>query len=130
MRSAKLHNLQSLRQALGVSQSQAARLLGISTKAIQSYEQGVRAVPPYVQRAAALLLFTRWRKQNGTPAPCWEVSECRPSVRCACPAFLQQAGDLCWMLTGTVCRGEKKTSPATKLAQCQKCPVMKKWLKY
>ena len=130
MPNVNLHNIRSIRRILGVSQSQAARLLGVSTKAIQSYEQKTRSVPPYVQRAAALLIYTLWRMRNGTPAPCWEVSKCRPEIRDQCPAYRQQAGDLCWMLTGTVCRGVKKTSPAAKLAQCQKCAVMKKWLKH
>ena len=125
----KLQDIRGLRKSLGVSQSQAARLLGVSTKAVQSYEQGLRTVPPHVQRTSALLLYTRWRKQHGQPAPCWTVAGCRPADRSRCPAYLQQAGDLCWMLSGTKCRGGKPSTPAAKLAQCQQCRVMKRWLK-
>ena len=123
----RLDNLSSVRKALGVSQSRAAKLLGVSTKAIQSYEQGSRSVPAYIQRIAALLLYTRWRKIHGTAAPCWKTTRCPAQVRNQCPAFLQQAGDLCWLVTGTFCHTANTSSPA-KLAGCEKCAVMKKWL--
>jgi DNA-binding XRE family transcriptional regulator len=129
MAKVKLNDVRSVRKALGVSQSQAGRLLGVSTKAIQSYEQGTRAVPAHVQRAAALLFFARWRKGNGASAPCWKETGCRREVCETCPAFVQEAGDLCWMLTGTACRGEKAGTAEEKMARCQKCAVMTKWFK-
>lgn len=124
----KLTDIRSIRDVLGVSQSKAATLLGVSTKAVQSYEQGFRRVPAHVQRTAALLLYLRWRKQNARHVPCWEVNGCDVGLRPGCPSFQHGAGDLCWMLTGTLCRGAKKSSPATKMAECQKCPVMRRWL--
>jgi hypothetical protein len=130
MPTVRLEDIRSVRKALGVSQSLAATLLGTSTKAIQSYEQGYRSVPTHVQRTAALLLFLRWRKQNGKPRPCWLVNGCDPGLRPGCPSFQYQAGDLCWMLTGTFCRGVKKQSSLAKLAHCQKCAVMSRWLTY
>jgi hypothetical protein len=130
MPTVKLSNIRSVRKALGVSQSKAATLLGVSTKAIQSYEQGARSTPPYVQRTAALLLYTQWRGKHPQHPPCWQVNRCELEVRARCPAFRHQAGDLCWMLTGTVCRGVKKQSSTAKLARCQKCPVMTRWLAY
>jgi DNA-binding transcriptional regulator YiaG len=54
----KLSDIPRVRKVLGVSQAQMAALLGISTKAVQSYEQGSRSVPAHVQRLAALLLYT------------------------------------------------------------------------
>jgi hypothetical protein len=130
MPTVRLDNIRSVRKALGVSQSKAATLLGVSTKAIQSYEQGARSTPPYVQRTAALLLYTQWRKKHPSHPPCWQVTRCLQEVRAGCPAFRHQAGDLCWMLTGTNCRGNKEKTPAAKLARCQKCPVMGRWLTY
>lgn len=40
----KNENLQKLRQAAGLSQSQLAKLAGISTRVYQNYEQGVRDI--------------------------------------------------------------------------------------
>jgi DNA-binding XRE family transcriptional regulator len=130
MPTVKLTDVPSIRAALGVSQSQAAALLGLSAKAVQSYEQGFRRVPAHVQRKAALLLYLRWRQEHGAPGPCWTASPCGPQAQARCPAFKLQAGDLCWMLTGTVCSGTPRESPAAKLARCQKCAVMSRWLRY
>ena len=113
----RLENIHDVRQVLGVSQSKAARLLGVSTKAVQSYEQGCRSVPAHVRRTVAILLYMQWRKQNGTPLPCWEINRCRPDARCECPTFLFQAGDFCWMLSGTLCRpGARAASASTSEA--------------
>jgi transcriptional regulator with XRE-family HTH domain len=127
---ARLDDIRSIRQALGVSQSRAASLLGVSTGAVQSYEQGLRSVPAYVLRLAALLLYVKWRKQHGKPQFCWQVNRCSPDARAQCPAYQYRAGDFCWMLTGTRCRGVKRQSSMAKLAQCQQCRVMRNWLKY
>jgi DNA-binding XRE family transcriptional regulator len=124
----KLTDIRKIRDVLAVSQSKAATLLGVSTKAVQSYEQGLRSVPPHVQKTAAILLYMRWRKKHKKHPACWEINQCDPANRPDCPAFQHQAGDLCWMLTGTLCRGVKKPSRGDKLADCQKCPVMKPWL--
>ena len=124
----KLTDVRGIRAALGVSQSQAAALLGVSTKAVQSYEQGLRSVPAHVQKTAALLLYLRRRNQNARHTPCWEINRCDPELRSGCPAFRYHAGDLCWMLTGTLCRGKRKTSCAAKLAECQKCAVLRRCL--
>lgn len=125
----KLDDIRSVRKALGVSQSQAATLLGVSTGAVQSYEQGLRSVPAYVQRTTALLLYLKWKKRHGRRPVCWKTNRCSLDVRSKCPTYLYKAGDYCWMLTGTLCRGENKQSPLAKLTQCQQCPVMRQWLK-
>jgi transcriptional regulator with XRE-family HTH domain len=44
-----------IRHYLGKSQSQLARILCVSPKAIQSYEQGLRHIPIYIERQ--ILLF-------------------------------------------------------------------------
>jgi transcriptional regulator with XRE-family HTH domain len=129
MPTVKLSDVRSVRAALGVSQSQAAVLLGLSAKAVQSYEQGFRNVPAHVQRKAALLLYLRWRDRHGAPRPCWQVNRCGREARAQCPTFQLRAGDLCWMLTGTLCRDRRREAPAAKLARCQQCPVMRRWLK-
>ena len=42
--------LQLIRQELLKTQKQMSELLGISLKAVQSFEQGWRIIPPYVER--------------------------------------------------------------------------------
>ena len=69
----ELDNLKSIRQNLGKSQSEMAELLGISVRAIQSYEQGWRKPPPSVQKLAAFFLFLRWQKDNPRQLSCWKI---------------------------------------------------------
>lgn len=46
-----------LRASLGKSQRELAGLLGLSLKAVESYEQGWRNVPSHVERLLYFLLF-------------------------------------------------------------------------
>jgi DNA-binding transcriptional regulator YiaG len=43
---------QLIRKELLKTQKQMSELLGISLKAVQSFEQGWRSIPPYVERQA------------------------------------------------------------------------------
>ncbi len=123
-----LSDLRGLRAALGMSQSKLAELVGASTRAIQSYEQGWRPTPLHVRKAAALMLFLRSRPQRQPSPPCWQVCNCPSQTRAACAAFQLGAGDLCWFLAGNSCSTGPVTSAEEKLLKCQKCPVMTVWL--
>ncbi len=108
-----------------------AVLLGVSTRAIQSYEQGWRSPPSAVLRLAAYLLYLH-RRQNlpENPPPCWEVRGCDPDLRQDCVAFQTKEGQCCWMIAGNPCgkgNGNKDTWRA-KLEHCAACEVMKRWL--
>jgi DNA-binding XRE family transcriptional regulator len=46
-----------IRHRLGKTQAQIAQLLGVSPKAIQSFEQGWRNIPTHVERQLLFLLF-------------------------------------------------------------------------
>jgi len=120
----KLDKLAPIRKALGISQSQLATVLDISVRAVQSYEQGWRPVPPWVQRLCSLLLFLRRRKTKPVTRPCWKVRGCAEQKRASCPAFQLNAGDLCWLITGKYCSGTSQKDSAAKLACCSRCPVM------
>lgn len=128
MGAANLGDLRSVRKALCKSQSELATLLGISTRAIQSYEQGWRSTPPYVQKLAGLLLFLQWQKDNGRSRPCWGIIGCDPEARSQCFAYQYRAGNFCWLVTGNWYKGREQESWQAKLAKCRKCPVMKRWL--
>ena len=128
MRRVRLDHLRSIRRALGTSQSELARLLDISKRAVQSYEQGWRPSPPHVLKLAALLLFLKRRKELGPPKPCWTVCKCDPDARRQCSAYGYRAGDLCWLVTDSCWRGQAQSTWEAKIAKCQECPVMKQWL--
>ena len=63
------------RKKLNKTQKQMANLLGVSIKAIHSYEQGWRSVPPHVERQMFFLL-ARKRGVIKTQKPCWTVKKC------------------------------------------------------
>lgn len=129
MRKSPFTDLSAIREVLDKSQSELAELLGVSTRAVQSYEQGWRPVPVHVQKAAGLLLFLNWRKQGLRPVACWKTRQCSPEKRASCPTYEFRAGDLCWLINGTRCGGKPKKSWKAKLATCVACPAMGQWLR-
>jgi DNA-binding transcriptional regulator YiaG len=58
-----------LRKKLNKSQQQMALLLGVSIKAVQSYEQGWRNIPTHVERQMFFLLSRVEGNQKGRK-PC------------------------------------------------------------
>lgn len=52
----KVKEFYSIRENLGKTQKQMSYLLGISLKAVQSFEQGWRSIPAYVERLSLFLL--------------------------------------------------------------------------
>jgi DNA-binding transcriptional regulator YiaG len=66
----------AIRKYLQKTQEQMARLLGISVKAIRSYEQGWRAIPVYAERQ---LLFLAAKKAEilQPVKSCWTINKCK-----------------------------------------------------
>ena len=122
-----LADLKGTRLLLKKSQSEMAELLGVSVRAVQSYEQGWRKTPLKIQQISALLLYLNWRKHGGRPRVCWRVRKCSPAQRATCSAFQYKAGDLCWLLTGSSCSEDAPKTAETKLAQCAQCDVVRPW---
>jgi len=110
----------AFRRRLGKSQNEMARLLGVSLRAVQSFEQGWRPVPVHVERQ--MLFLVAMKKGHGS-APCWTTKECPAELREVCPAWEFHAGHLCWFITGTICRGEARGSWGQKIQMCRKCEV-------
>lgn len=117
--------LQALRHKLGKTQKQLSELLGISVKAIQSFEQGWRKVPVHIERQM-LLLLTLKNKKAGNGRPCWDVRHCSMEIRRDCPAWEFDTGSLCWFINGTLCRGVPQTNWSSKMKVCRKCDVFKR----
>lgn len=99
-----------------------AQLLGVSTRAVQSFEQGWREVPGHIERHFLFLVALSSRRKRGG-APCWDVRRCSKEQRSRCPAWDLDAGDLCWFINGTVCRGKPQKTWELKMKFCRRCEV-------
>ncbi|MBL7077938.1 MAG: helix-turn-helix transcriptional regulator [Kiritimatiellae bacterium] len=115
-----------IRKILGRTQAELARALGISEKAVQSYEQGWRDVPVRVV-IQLLLLLALYRKQSLDDVPCWEIRKCTPEQREGCASFTVGRGQFCWFI------GSKDCHPVLEddddlLLPCMKCPVVQRLL--
>jgi DNA-binding transcriptional regulator YiaG len=119
----------SIRKNLGKTQRQMSELLGISLKAVQSFEQGWRSIPAYVERLALFLLAMK-RGTHERLTPCWEIRRCPPRVREMCPAWEFRSGHLCWFINGTICQGKPRVSWNQKMLLCKKCEVFTTFTKH
>lgn len=111
-----------IRKKLAKTQKEIATLLGVSLKAICSYEQGWRPVPGHVTRQ---LLFLLARKQETNPKQCWEIKNCPGEKKSKCPAWEFNAGEYCWFVNGTICDDTIYGTLNEKLTICRACEVMK-----
>jgi DNA-binding XRE family transcriptional regulator len=110
------------RQYLGKTQRQMAQLLGVSLKAIQSFEQGWRNIPVHIERQVLFLLASK-KLPSQKERPCWVVRKCPMEIRRNCPAWEFQVGNLCWFINGTICQGRTQESWQKKMKICRQCGV-------
>ncbi|MBW1888671.1 MAG: helix-turn-helix domain-containing protein [Deltaproteobacteria bacterium] len=113
----------SFRKRLNKTQKQMAQLLGTSIKAIHSYEQGWRTVPNYVERQL-LFLVSRRRGNDRRIKSCWIIKGCPPERKKQCPAWEFKAGNLCWFINGTICKGAVQKDWKEKMKICRSCEVL------
>jgi predicted transcriptional regulator len=111
------------RTKLEKTQKEMSQLLGVSVKAIYSYEQGWRSIPTHVERQVFFLLS---RKRGGKKLGkyCWVVKKCPPQRRKECPAYEYNAGRFCWLVNGTICECKAQKSWKEKMKICRSCEVM------
>jgi DNA-binding XRE family transcriptional regulator len=124
----RLDNLYSIRSHLDKSQREFAAMLGVSTRAIQSYEQGWRCTPDHVLCKAVFMLYIVRRRKAPKMRPCWEIVGCTPEQLKDCQAYVLDAGDVCWLVTGTTCDHKIHKTWRSKISHCNKCPVLLQWL--
>ena len=115
-----------VRMLLGRTQSELAGALGISSKAVQSYEQGWRVVPARVL-IQLLLLVALYRKQSGDDVPCWQVRRCDARQRSRCASYTIGDGRFCWFIGDKKCRPDDAASRRATLP-CMTCLVVKRLL--
>jgi DNA-binding XRE family transcriptional regulator len=115
-----------IRAYLGKTQKQMAQLMGISTKAISSLEQGWRNITPHIERQIYFLLSRKTIMEGKISADCWEVRQCPEDKRQKCPAWEFSCGQLCWFINGTICNGETQVNWQKKMNMCKQCEVFQK----
>jgi DNA-binding XRE family transcriptional regulator len=113
-----------LRRDLGKTQVHIATLLGVSPKAIQSFEQGWRKIPAHTERQLLFLTYLR-QPCAETTTPCWEQRKCESGVRQQCITWELGAGHLCWFINGTACMGRVQESWKEKMRLCRNCEVFR-----
>ncbi len=116
-----------IRRRLGKTQRQMGQLLGISLKAIQSFEQGWRNIPVHIERQVLFLLVLK-RLPYKKNSSCWVIRQCPTETRQNCPAWEFQVGHLCWFINGTICKGQVQESWQKKMKLCRQCKVLRTML--
>lgn len=119
-------SVKQIRTIMDRTQAEVASALGVSHKAIQSYEQGWRDVPIRVM-IQLLVLLALHQKRTLDDVPCWEIRNCAPGKREKCTSFTVGRGQFCWFVGSANCRptSRKNTGP---ILPCMKCPVVKRLL--
>jgi transcriptional regulator with XRE-family HTH domain len=112
------------RKHLNKTQQQIAELLGVSVKAVHSYEQGWRNVPTHVERQLYFLL-SRFKTSEEPARPCWVIKKCPPERKRQCPAWEFQAGKFCWFINGTICECKARKNWQDKINTCKQCEVFR-----
>ncbi len=110
------------RKKMNKTQKQIAQLLGTSIKAIHSYEQGWRLIPPHAERQMFFLLSNIKGIKKGQKS-CWTIKKCPAKLKKQCPAWEFKAGKLCWFINGTICEGTAQKTWKEKMKICRSCDV-------
>lgn len=119
------NQIKSIRARLSKTQKELAQLLGISIKAIHSYEQGWRKIPHHVERQLLFLLSRAVLEDGKVSDKCWDILNCPDKRQKNCPAWEFKAGDLCWFINGTTCSGQPHNTWEDKMEECRTCKVFK-----
>jgi hypothetical protein len=117
----------TFRKKLNKTQKEMAQLLGTSVKAVHSYEQGWRSIPPHVERQM-LFLVTNMRGSLTPRKSCWTIKKCPPKTKKQCPAWEFRSGKLCWFINGTICGGTVHKSWQDKIKICRTCEVLTSYI--
>jgi DNA-binding XRE family transcriptional regulator len=118
-----------IRKSLGGTQSQIARILCVSPKAVQSFEQGWRNIPTHIEREMLLLLSLKQSvNKDRTPRPCWIIKNCPEDWRENCLVWRLQVAHFCWYINGTFCQGKIHRDWAEKIKICKECEIFQAML--
>ncbi len=115
----------SIRRYLGKTQKQLAKLVNVSPKAIQSFEQGWRNIPIHVERDMLLFLSLKQTPSDEIIRPCWEIKNCPSEWRGNCIVWELKVNRFCWYINGTFCNGEFRVNWEKKMEICRQCEVFR-----
>lgn len=118
--------LKRLRGSMGWTQAETATFLGISKKAIESYEQCWRPVPDSVWKELLTLAAVQNHYPHGFQR-CFEVLQCPAEARHECFCCKKMSGKFCWMTASTNCHQHHPELKKSFLT-CLSCPVVKQFL--
>jgi len=116
-----------IRKKLEKTQKKLASLLGISLKAVCSYEQGWRTIPSHVERQLIFLLTKKYLPHQEINN-CWDILNCPEEKKRQCPAWEFSSGDFCWFIGGTICDNTVHATWEKKIDVCKKCVILKKFI--
>lgn len=122
----RAETVRRIRDIMGRTQVELASALGVSEKAVQSYEQGWRDVPVRVM-IQLLVLLALYRKRSLDDIPCWEIRECPPEQRDRCASFTVGRGQFCWFIGSKECH-RPEAADSKLILPCMQCPVVKRLL--
>jgi DNA-binding XRE family transcriptional regulator len=114
-------DIRAIREEMGLSQSEFADLLSVSPRTVQSCEQGWRKPSSALEKSALLLFMAHRNGRTFGKKVCWEQPECNPKKRKDCMTYRSGQGHLCWLMSGTLCRGLRLNSWSDKLSFCLQC---------
>ncbi len=119
--------VRAVRGKLGLSQSQLADILGVSSRAVQSYEQGWRTPQRPVTSHLMTVLALYGNHSSQSPA-CWRLTACNVEQRSRCKAYSVGRGRFCWLLSGGACGNRRRSGSGADSQPCIGCVVMRKLL--
>ena len=117
--------VKQIRAKIGMTQAKVAQALGISVRAIQSYEQGWREVPTHIS-LQLLVLAAAYRPASTERKACWKITGCLPERQQKCPCRCTD-GRLCWLVSRRMCAGHSANG-RNDLSACMSCPVVQQIL--
>ena len=115
--------LKKLRGSMSWTQAETADFLGVSKKAVESYEQGWRNVPDSLWKQ----LLTLVAVQKGYPRKfkrCWKILHCDAKIHKNCFCGCKMNGHFCWMTATSACHVNHPELNANGLMTCLNCPVV------
>ena len=121
---ARQDTVRHIRAILERTQAELAAALGISEKAVQSYEQGWRKTPVRVMMQLLVLLAIHRRMDD---VPCWDIVDCPHPRRDACPSHSIGKGRFCWFIAPEHCHPPTVDTDKDVLP-CMSCPVIQRLL--
>ena len=116
-----------IRKAAGWTQKETAMLLGVSKKAIESYEQGWREPPDAIWKELITLLALQRDYPSGY-LPCWKLMKCPDAANQDCFCKKRLRGFFCWMTATTNCHRTHPELAHAGIVGCLSCPVVRQFL--